>query len=125
MPRRSQKTQSSFTPWRSHMCYGCLTVADIHIGWILDLIPFYYTLKLIAFIWLQLPVGAFLAALVGPAITRFIKNHTDEVYQLNWDKKKPLDQLKKTVIETGTEAMVEMAMERMAEEATAENSLEK
>ena len=100
------------------MCYGCLTVADIHIGWILDLIPFYYTLKLIAFIWLQLPVGAFLAALVGPAITRFIKNHTDEVYQLNWDKKKPLDQLKKTVIETGTEAMVEMAMERMAEEAT-------
>jgi len=38
------------------------------------------------------------------------------VYQLNWDLQKNLDSLKKTAMETGTEAFVEMAMDRMAEE---------
>ena len=66
------------------MCYGALTVADMHVGWILQIIPFYYTLKLFFMIWLQLPLGPLMGAKVvyrvilkpvfrciGPAIKRF------------------------------------------------------
>ena len=111
------------------MCYGCFTVLDMHIGWVLNIIPFYYTLKLMLFIWLQMPLGPFMGAkmvyrwflkpvfrCIGPAIQRFSERHADEVYQLNWDLQKNLDSLKKTAMETGTEAFVEMAMDRMAEE---------
>ena len=34
------------------MCFGCLTVADMHVGWILEIIPFYYTMKLFFLVWL-------------------------------------------------------------------------
>ena len=111
------------------MCYGGFTVIDMHIGWILDVIPFYYTLKLFLFIWLQLPLGNFMGAkivykwflqpvfrCIGPIIVRFRERHADEVYKLNWDMQKNLEQLKKTAIETGTEAFVQQAMDRMAED---------
>ena len=46
------------TTWLTYwMCYGCFTVADMHVGFLLEIIPFYYTLKLALFIWLQLPLG--------------------------------------------------------------------
>ena len=34
------------------MCYGAFTVADMHIGWILQIIPFYYMMKLLLLVWL-------------------------------------------------------------------------
>ena len=118
------------------MVFGCFTVADMHVGWILTVIPFYYTLKLLFFIWLQLPLGPFMGAkiiyryllrplfrCVGPAINRFAKRHADDLYQLDRDMKKNLENLKKTALETGTQAFVETAMERMAEtQQTAEDS---
>ena len=82
------------------MCYGAFTVADMHIGWILSIIPFYYTLKLFLFIWLQLPLGPFMGAkivyrfilkpifrLVGPAINAFAERHADDMYHLEWEVK--------------------------------------
>lgn len=34
------------------MCYGTLTVVDMHVGWILEIIPFYWTLKVFFIFWL-------------------------------------------------------------------------
>lgn len=53
------------TTWLTYwMCYGCFTVADMHVGWILDIIPFYYLMKLGLFIWLQIPLGKYMGAKV-------------------------------------------------------------
>mmetsp|Transcript_23487 Transcript_23487/g.31475 ORF Transcript_23487/g.31475 Transcript_23487/m.31475 type:complete len:122 (+) Transcript_23487:347-712(+) len=120
------------------MCYGCFTVADMHVGWLLEIIPFYYTLKLMLFIWLQLPMGQLMGAklvynwllkpifrCIGPAIKRFGERHAEDVYKLNMDMQSNLAKLKETAVENGTEAFVEMAMERMKEEsATAEQTPE-
>ena len=75
------------------MCYGCFTVADMHIGWILEIIPFYYTMKLLLLVWLQLPLGPLMGAkivyrvflkpifrCIGPAIKAFQERHSDQVY---------------------------------------------
>ena len=126
------------TTWLTYwMCYGCFTVADMHVGWILDIIPFYYLLKLALFIWLQAPLGPFMGAKVvyryilkpifrciGPAIKRFGERHADEVYQMQWDMQKNLESLKKTAMETGTEVFIDQAMQRMQEEAAATTASE-
>jgi len=78
------------------MCYGCLTVADMHIGFVLSWIPFYYTLKFLFLIWLQLPLGPFMGAkivyrvilqplfrFIGPRIKKFQEDHADDIYDLN------------------------------------------
>jgi len=80
------------------MCYGCFTVADMHVEWLLSFIPGYFILKLLLFIWLQLPLGPFMGAkivyrwilqpifrCIGPAINRFAERHADDLYKLDWD----------------------------------------
>ena len=77
------------------LCYGCLTVADMHVGWILSFIPFYWTLKLFFMIWLMIPLGPFMGAKVvyrfflmpmfrvlGPAINAFAARHADDIYAM-------------------------------------------
>ena len=77
------------------LCYGCLTVADMHVGWIMSFIPFYWTLKLFFLIWLQMPLGPFMGAkivyrfflmpmfrVLGPAINRFAASHADDIYAM-------------------------------------------
>ena len=111
------------------MCYGCITIVDMHVSWILEIIPFYYLLKLMLVVWLQMPLGPLMGAniiykyilkpifrIIGPAIKRFQERHADDVYQLNWEMQKNLENLKKTAMETGTEAFVDMAMDRMKNE---------
>lgn len=80
------------------MCFGCLTVADMHVGWVLSIIPFYYTLKLFFLVWLQLPLGPFMGAkivyklflqplfrILGPAIKKFTRDHADDIYKMKAD----------------------------------------
>ena len=51
------------------MCYGAFTVADMNVGFLLSIIPFYWTMKLFFLIWLQLPLGPFMGAKI---VYRFI-----------------------------------------------------
>jgi len=44
--------------------YGFTVVADMNIGWVLSVIPFYYPAKLLFFLWLQLPLGSLMGARV-------------------------------------------------------------
>ena len=121
------------------MCYGCFTVADMHVGWILEIIPFYYMLKLMLLIWLQLPLGPLMGAkiiynwilhpifrCIGPTIKRFQDRHADDIYKMNWDMQSNLDDLKKTAMTAGTQVFVEAAMEKMVEDqrTTAEHTPE-
>lgn len=51
--------------WLTYWCvYGFTVVADMNIGWILSVIPFYYPAKLLFFLWLQLPLGPLMGARV-------------------------------------------------------------
>ena len=118
------------------MCYGALTVADMHVGWILQIIPFYYTLKLFFMIWLQLPLGPLMGAKVvyrvilkpvfrciGPAIKRFQERHADDIYNLEADLKGNFADIQKQAMETGTTMFVQQAMDQMKrDKETAENS---
>lgn len=89
------------------MCYGAFYVADLHVGWVLSIIPFYYLFKLFFLIWLQLPLGPVMGAKVvygfivkplftflGPAIKRFTERHADEAYELSHDLTAGLDGMK-------------------------------
>ena len=42
--------------------YGFACWADLNIGWILDNFPGYYIIKLLFFLWLQLPLGRLMGA---------------------------------------------------------------
>ena len=119
------------------MCYGALTVADMHVGWILTVIPFYYLLKLFLLIWLQLPLGPFMGAkvvykcflqpifrIIGPAIQKFADRHADDVYAMKSDLSSGMDDMKKQAMSAGTSMYLEQAMNKMTEEQTAENSPE-
>jgi len=111
------------------MCYGCFTVADMNIGWVLNIIPFYYTMKLFFLIWLQLPLGPFMGAkivyrvilkplfkIVGPAIIRFQERHADDIYDLQKSVNNNLADMQKQATDTGTTMFMEQAMKKMQED---------
>ena len=77
------------------MCFGTFTIFDMHTDFILGIIPFYYTMKLLFLLWLQLPLGPFMGAniiykfilnpifkVIGPWIKDFAERHADEVYEM-------------------------------------------
>ena len=119
------------------MCFGCLTVADMHVGWILSIIPFYYTMKLFFLIWLQLPLGPFMGAKIvykfilqplfrflGPAIKRFARDHADDIYKIKADVNAGMADMQKQAMTAGTTYYLEKAMEQMAEDQTADDTPE-
>ena len=77
------------------MCFGTFTIFDMHTDFILDIIPFYYTMKLLFLLWLQLPLGPLMGAkvvykfilnpifkVIGPWINAFAERHADDVYKM-------------------------------------------
>lgn len=120
------------------MCYGCLVVADMHVGWVLTIIPFYYLFKLGLLIWLQLPLGPLMGAkivyrcflqplfrFIGPAINDFAARHADDVYAMQFDVNAGMEDIKKQAMKAGTTMFLEQAMEKMAEEHSTAKSAEK
>ena len=105
------------------LCYGAFTVADMHVGWILSFIPFYYTMKLFFLIWLQLPLGPFMGAkiiyrfflmpifrVIGPAINAFTERHADEIYELKREYNEGMADLQKQAVSAGTAMYLEKAL---------------
>ena len=111
------------------MCYGVFHVADMHVGWVLSIIPFYYFLKLFFLIWLQLPLGPAMGAKViynvivkplftflGPTIKRFTERHADEAYAVSHDLTAGLDDMKASAMSAGTTMFMEQALTKMAKD---------
>lgn len=49
--------------WLTYWCvYGFASFADLNIGWILKHFPGYYVIKVLFFLWLQLPLGRLMGA---------------------------------------------------------------
>ena len=117
------------------MCFGTFTIFDMHTDFILDIIPFYYTMKLLFLLWLQLPLGPLMGAnivykfflnpifkVIGPWINKFAERHADDVYAMRREAEANFADVKKSGMEAGTNYFVERAMNKMMSENTAENT---
>lgn len=93
--------------------YGFSVWADMNIGWILSIMPFYFAFKLLFFLWLQLPLGPLMGAKV---VYRLIFKPIYSIFgkQLNAAGKRTAAQLQ------DYDSLVAQTLSDLSKEATAQ-----